>query len=88
MIKRISDAKAYTNDVYDLISRYLVNPNRYPDNSQLIVQPTLCETIIDDPEGTQSCDVYDIRQFVTTDREGTPVPNLRHIQHLAKRYYH
>ncbi|MGI6222998.1 MAG: hypothetical protein ACOYJG_05275 [Prevotella sp.] len=85
--KRISNAKSYVDDVADTINRYIVNKDNYPNHACLIVQPILCETLIDDPRYTKGCDIYDLRQFIKKTPNGKELPDRESIERLARRYY-
>ncbi|MDD6553049.1 MAG: hypothetical protein PUF37_05620 [Prevotellaceae bacterium] len=85
--RRVKDAKSFIIEVANLIGRYLRDICDYPRNAQLIVQPLLLETVIDDPTNSRDCENYDIRQFVKTNRQGNFVPNMKTIKNLASRYF-
>lgn len=85
--KRIANAKSYVDDVADTIKRYISNKDDYPQDSHLIVQPVLCETLIDDPRYSKDCDIYDLRMFIKTGEDGAQKPDLEHIWRLAEIYY-
>ena len=87
MNKRIEDIKSYINEVTDLIKRYINNYDEYPKGARLLVEPILCETVIDDPRGCRGVEQYNINKFVKIDRYGIPMPNLHAIMELAKKYY-
>lgn len=87
MEKRISNAKRYVEDVADTIARYIDNKDNYPHNACLIVQPALCETVIDDPQYTKDCDIYDLRHFIRKETNGEELPDRDSIERLARRYY-
>lgn len=54
MKKRIEDIKSYINEVTDLIKRYINNYDQYPKGARLLVEPVLCETVIDDQEDVEA----------------------------------
>lgn len=87
MEKRISNAKRYVEDVADTIARYIDNKDNYPHNACLIVLPALCETVIDDPQYTKDCDIYDLRHFIRKKTNGEELPDRVSIERLARRYY-
>ena len=87
MKKRIEDIKSYINEVTDLIKRYINNYDQYPRGARLLVEPVLCETVIDDPRGCRGVEQYNINKFVKIDNHGIPIPNLHAIMELAKKYY-
>ena len=87
MEKRIANAKRYVDDVTDTINRYIVDKDNYPSHSCLIVQPMLCETLIDDPLNTKGCDIYDLRQFIKREPGGRELSDRESIERLARRYY-
>ena len=87
MKKRIEDIKSYINEVADLIKRYINNSDEYPKGARLLVEPVLCETVIDDPRGCRGVEQYNINRFVKIDNHGIRIPNLRAIMELAKKYY-
>jgi hypothetical protein len=87
MKKRIEDIKSYINEVADLIRRYINNSDEYPKGARLLVEPVLCETVIDDPRGCRGVEQYNINRFVKIDNHGIRIPNLRAIMELAKKYY-
>ncbi len=87
MNKRIEDIKSYINEVTDLIKRYINNQDQYPRGARLLVEPVLCETVIDDPRGCRGVEQYNINKFVKTDNYDIPMPNLDAIMELAKKYY-
>ena len=87
MKKRIEDIKSYINEVTDLIIRYINNYDEYPKGARLLVEPVLCETVIDDPRGCRGVEQYNINRFLKIDNHGIPIPNLHAIIELAKKYY-
>ena len=78
MEKRISNAKRYVEDVADTIARYIDNKDNYPHNA---------ETVIDDPQYTKDCDIYDLRHFIRKKTNGEELPDRASIERLARRYY-
>ena len=87
MKKRIEDIKSYINEVTDLIIRYINNYDEYPKGARLLVEPILCETVIDNPKGCRGVEQYNINRFLKIDNHGIPIPNLHAIIELAKKYY-
>ena len=79
MKRRISNAKGYVEDVADTITRYIDNKENYPNNA--------CLTVIDDPQYTKDCDIYDLRHFIKKEANGEELPDRDSIERLARRYY-
>src|SRR5574344_1904032 len=69
------------------ITKYINNYDEYPKGARLLVEPVLCETVIDDPRGCRGVEQYNINRFLKIDNHGIPIPNLHAIIELAKKDY-
>ena len=80
MKKRIEDIKSYINEVTDLIKRYIKNYDEYPKGARLLVEPVLCETVIDDPRGCRGVEQYNINRFFPLNLHYPVIDCSNHLQ--------
>lgn len=87
LTKKFNTAGEYVQQIVEMINRFLRYPEDYAQKPCLIVQPQLCVPIIDAPDSSRGCDVYDLNHFIYTSKSGKKYPNLRNIVRMARKYF-